>query len=255
MKHHQHLSIEDWHNRYKQQASWSRYVRQYLYKIASPNLGDKILEVGSGTGAVLSLVLEETGGQCFGIDIDLQSILFSANEHPNINHAAADGYHLPFADAGFGITYCHYLLLWITNPLKILNEMTRVTKSGGHVIALAEPDHEARIDYPPPLDELGKQQTKSLMEQGVDPIMGRKLTELFQSAGLKDITTGILGAQWTMSKNQKIDEIEWMMIQSDLADKLNPGILESYRKADTKARQEGERILFIPTFYAVGTVG
>lgn len=254
MKHNQHLTLADWHKRYKQQANWSGDVRRYLFGKAAVKPKDKILEVGSGTGAVLSLLTNEIGGNCFGIDIDLQSILFSANRHSNMNHAAADGHHIPFPDASFSITYCHYLLLWIQNPLEILSEMKRVTKTGGYVIAMAEPDYNARIDFPPPLDELGKKQTKSLVEQGIDPMMGRKLTGLFHKAGLKEITAGILGAQWDMSQNQNIDKNEWMMIQSDLSDDLTLEALEGYRQAEARAREEGERILFIPTFYAAGMV-
>jgi len=248
------LSLQDWHKRYKQQASWSGEVRRYLFKMVNIGPNDKILEVGSGTGAVLSVLSDETEGQLFGIDIDFPSLIFSANRYPNIEHAAADGFHLPFPDDSFSITYCHYLLLWIQDPLGIVSEMVRVTKSGGIVIGLAEPDYQARIDHPQSLDELGKKQTESLVDQGIDPIMGRKLTGLFHKAGLKSITAGILGAQWEMGRSQMVDEQEWMMIQSDLAGRLSTDVLESYRNTETKAREMGERVLFIPTFFAAGIV-
>lgn len=254
MKQNPHLTLEDWHKRYKQQANWSGDLRRYLFGKAAVKPGDKVLEVGSGTGAVLSLLVDEAGGNCVGIDIDLWRLLFSANRYPNLNHAAADGHHIPFSDASFSITYCHYLLLWIQNPLKILSEMKRVTKSGGYLIALAEPDYKSRIDYPPPLDELGEKQTKSLVEQGIDPIMGRKLAGLFHKAGLKEITAGILGAQWDIAESQIIDENEWRMIQSDLVGKVPPDNFETYQNLEVRARETGKRVLFIPTFFAAGIV-
>jgi len=248
------LRLLDWHKRYKQQASWSAEVRRYLFGKTPIGPEDKILEVGSGTGAVLSVLSDETDCQLFGIDIDIPSLLFSVNRHPRIDHAAADGFHLPFPDDRFRITYCHYLLLWIQDPLRILFEMARVTKSGGIVIALAEPDYRARIDYPPPLDELGQKQTDSLVEQGIDPIMGRKLTGLFHQAGLKEITSGILGSQWEMTESQTIDENEWAVIQSDLVGKVPPDNLDTYQKLEVTAFENGNRVLFIPTFFAAGIV-
>ena len=254
MRENPELRLQDWHKRYKQQASWSEEVRQHLFGKVSAGPEDKILEVGSGTGAVLSVLSDETDCQLFGIDIDIPSLLFSVNRHPKIDHAAADGFHLPFPDDCFRITFCHYLLLWVQDPLGILFEMARVTESGGIVIALAEPDYQARIDYPMPLEELGQKQTESLVKQGIDPSMGRKLTELFHQAGLKDITSGILGAQWEMAESQIIDENEWKMIQSDLGGELPPNDLDTYQKIEVRARENGNRVLFIPTFYAAGIV-
>ena len=252
MEQNQPLSVVNWHHRYKQQAGWSGDVRRYLFGKAAISPEDKILEVGSGTGAVISLVSDETDAKCYGIDIDIRSLLFSESRYPKIQLAAADGFHLPFPNNIFSITYCHYLLLWVQDPLKILIEMARVTKSGGYLIALAEPDYEARIDYPLSLEKLGEMQTKSLVEQGMDPSMGRKLVGLFHKAGIQRVTSGILGAQWDQPATREIDETEWIMIQTDTADHLSPEALAIYRKVEVNARRKGTRVLFIPTFYAAG---
>ena len=42
------------------------------------------------------------------------------------------------------------------NPLQALDEMKRVTRPGGHVLILAEPDYTHRIDFPDELEYLGK---------------------------------------------------------------------------------------------------
>ena len=252
--HHQQLNLTDWHKRYKQQASWSEDVRRYLFSKIKIKPEEKILEIGSGTGAVLNILSDETDCQLFGIDIDIFSLLFSTKNHPHILHAAADGYCLPFKKDSFIVTYCHYLLLWIQNPLKILHEMMRVTKPCGYVLALAEPDYQARIDFPQPFEKLGQKQTESLMAQGIDPSLGRKLAGLFHKAGLIKITAGIIGAKWDMDQSQLVDEQEWMMIQSDLSGDLTSELLDKYRHEEVKAREKAERILFIPTFFASGIV-
>jgi len=248
------LGLNLWHQRYSQQAKWSQEIRQYLLEKITLGEGDKILEVGSGTGAVLSLLSEETHAQCFGIDIDFASLAFSAKTDYALHLAAGDAYSLPFSDNNFNLTYCHYLLLWIKHPLEVIAEMARVTQPGGRVIALAEPDYQARIDYPKELAQLGDIQTQSLKAQGADTATGRKLAGLFHDAGLQNITSGIIGAQWDQTASREIDETEWRMIRADTAGRLSPEAFAVYRKAENKARREGKRVLFVPTFYAAGTV-
>ena len=248
----QGLTLEQWHQRYRQQAAWTETIRQHLFAKARPQPGEPILEVGSGTSAVLEQIQQSNGQHLYGIDINRASLLFSKEKSPDFLLTEADGFELPFPNNCFAISFCHYLLLWIENPVHILKEMLRVTRPGGVVIALAEPDHAARIDYPPPLDELGHLQTESLKQQGVNIKMGRKLGEVFNQAGLSNIEIGILGAQWSVNHAGVSDDTEWMTLRSDLADKLPETDIARYEAIDQQAKQAGSRILFIPTFYALG---
>lgn len=209
------------------------------------------MEIGVGTGAVLSLLAEELPLNPFGVDIGRASLDFCVGHHQPFRLVQADGSHLPFTHDKFHITFCHYLLLWVKDPLQILREMQRVTQPGGAVIALAEPDHESRIDFPPPLDSLGEIQTKALAEQGAATALGRRLRALFEHSGLSDVEAGLLGAQWSKAQSHS-EAHEWMTIQSDLKNWLSEDQLAKYQKADQAAYQSGERVLFIPTFYAMG---
>ena len=132
--------------------------------------------------------------------------------------------------------------------------MRRVTKGGGWVLALAEPDYGGRIDYPIRFEEIGKLQTRALIDQGVDPMIGRRLRELFSQAGLIDIRAGVLGGEWMGSQSQEDLDSEWQTIAADLQHELSHEAIEGYRTADAEAWRSGTRILFIPTFYAIGRV-
>jgi len=246
------LSRQVWHQRYVAQAHWTHHIRQHILKKINSVPGERILEIGSGTSAVLTTLLREGYFNLSGIDIDFPSLLFSKTSHDPFHLAQADGMHLPFSAKTFGVTFCHFLLMWVESPSLILEEMRRVTHADGWVVALAEPDHHARIDYPLPLDELGKNQTQALKRQGVDVYMGRKLRSLFYQAGLVDVEVGILGAQWNEQNDQTADQTEWTMIKADLGDQLTTDDLTQYHNLDRQARQTRERILFIPTFYAFG---
>jgi hypothetical protein len=131
--------------------------------------------------------------------------------------------------------------------------MARLLKPGGAILALAEPDYGGRIDYPSELALLGDIQRQSLQAQGADPWIGRKLAALFRQAGLHRIETGVLGGQWTSTPTLNDMQAEWRVLESDI-DQWS-GIqadLKGLKRLDEKAWQEGERVLFVPTFYAIG---
>lgn len=248
------LSLAEWHDRYLQQARWTSEIRQHLFNRGGASPEHEILEVGSGTGAILEKIASAGYPHLTGIDINGKALGFTKSNNRHLKLVQADGYFLPFSAETFNISLCHYLLLWVHNPEQILGEMRRVTCSGGCLMALAEPDHEARIDYPPPLDELGRLQTHALQKQGADTAMGRKIQALFTQAGLIKVETGILGGQWTVQEHSKTDVSEWMTLRADLSQRLPKETLTQYKRADQQARKKGNRILFIPTFYAFGVV-
>ncbi len=44
----------NWHTRYTQQAKWTRDLRAYIFNKIKLNESNRVLEVGCGTGAILS---------------------------------------------------------------------------------------------------------------------------------------------------------------------------------------------------------
>ncbi len=248
------LTLTDWHHRYQEQVSWTNAIRRHLLKIADLENGVRVLEVGSGTGALLEQIHLEDSFDLYGVDINNQALKFSKTLTPDFHLTQADGYFLPFSNNTFSAAICHYLLLWVDDATKILSEMARVTKPGGVVIALAEPDHLARIDFPPPLDDLGRKQTQALEEQGVNIQIGRQLGGLLKGCGLNRIETGILGAQWTQRLDSARNSLEWKALKADLHQTVSEDVLNNYQKIDIKASIVGERVLFIPTFYGLGFV-
>lgn len=244
------MNLSDWHHRFLQQAQWSRSARDFfLTKISLPPRAS-ILEVGCGTGAVLSEFKES--GLLFGIDLDFPSLGYAKNKKQGFHLTSTDGYQLPFPSQSFDLTYCHYLFLWLTHPEKMLKEMQRVTRPGGWVCLFAEPDYAARLDSPAPLDQLGLTQNQSLESQGVQLTIGRKLTSLLSQAGLQEIQSGILGGFWNTDFDEESWLLEWLTIRHDLELLLKPETLSNYQKIDKEAYQQGQRVLFIPTFYAWG---
>ena len=118
----------------------------------------------------------------------------------------------------FDITFCHFLLLWVRDPLQALREMKRVTRPGGSILALAEPDYDHRIDKPDELAPLGRWQAESLQRQGADPGLGGHLAELFLQADIpltrnRQPCTSIPDIRQTPEER----DMEWAVLEADLA--------------------------------------
>ncbi len=248
------LSTGDWHRRFEVQAGWTREVREHIFSSYPVGPDSRLLETGCGTGALIASLVERFPARYAGVDLDGPRLEFARRILPRGAFMRADGRRLPFADGAFDGAFCHFLLLWTADPLSILVEMARVVKPGGFVAALAEPDYSARIDHPAPLAELGRMQRRALKAQGADPELGRKLCGLFAQAGLANVQSGILGARWQNTGAGEEFDSEWEVLESDLSATVSPARVARWKAADLAARQAGRRVLFVPTFYAVGEV-
>jgi ubiquinone/menaquinone biosynthesis C-methylase UbiE len=243
--------VVNWHARFTQQARWTEDIRRYLFKRIRLTTGQRLLEVGCGTGAVLSSL---AGAGCWihGLDID-QDFLHQAQQNTRSTCLVqGDAHHLPYASESFDIAYSHFLLLWVFDPARVLSEMRRVVQPGGWVLAMAEPDYGGRIDYPENLIHLGELQEAALSRQGAETRLGRRLAALFHTAGLQEVETGVLGGQWRAAPSLEDLASEWEVLESDLGDRLTPEELARFRNIDAEAWSLGQRVLFVPTFYAIG---
>lgn len=247
--------MERIHRRTLQQASWTGEVRRQVLDSMGTQARGPWIEIGAGTGAVArELVVRAAGEPLLALDIDLEACRYGAREVPTARWHAADAHHLPLAADSCVAAFFHFVLMWVEDPLATLTDAARVVRRGGSVVALAEPDHAARLDYPDALVSLGALQTRALSAQGADVQLGRRLGRLFSEAGLVEIQVGLLGGEWKTSASREEVDLEWEMLRSDLLGSLSSSELDSYEAVDRRARARGERILFVPTFYAVGRV-
>ena len=264
------MNIQDWHTRYTLQARWTRDLRRYLCGKARLDQAHTVLEVGCGTGAVLASLPECTSAALHGLDIDYPVLQFAKSQTP-ASLTNGDAFQLPYASASFDAVVCHYLLLWLSDPILALQEVRRVLKPDGSLLIFAEPDYGGRIDYPQELSILGEWQSTSLRQQGADPQAGRQLSSWLHAAGFEQIVTGLLGGEWSGEFNQAEFDSEWEIIQHDVRQAFQPAdveqtfslpttngglkvhpTLDELQLIDKNARLSGERVLYVPTFYALG---
>jgi phosphatidylethanolamine/phosphatidyl-N-methylethanolamine N-methyltransferase len=101
--------------------------------------GDRVLEVGVGTGINASLYPRD----CSVTGVDLSdSMLEKARERVarkgirNMRLLEMDAADLKFADGSFDIVYAPYLISVVPDPVAVAREMRRVCRSGGKIIFL-----------------------------------------------------------------------------------------------------------------------
>jgi ubiquinone/menaquinone biosynthesis C-methylase UbiE len=188
-----HLTVEEWHAQFTRQARWTRAIRTQLYRRVNLLRAERVLDVGCGTGVITEEMAARCKGQVIGVDVDPAMVEF-AQEGSRAEYLGGDAHQLDFPDGHFDVVACHFLLMWVSNPILVVREMARVTKLGGAVLACAEPDYGGRIDYPQELP-LARWQAEALRREGADPFMGRKLPALFTEAALS-ANVGVVPSLW-----------------------------------------------------------
>jgi phosphatidylethanolamine/phosphatidyl-N-methylethanolamine N-methyltransferase len=101
--------------------------------------GERVLEVGVGTGINLSLYPKQA--TVTGIDFS-SSMLEKARERAarkglrSMRLLQMDAADLKFADDSFDVVYAPYLISVVPDPVKVAQEMRRVCRPGGRIVFL-----------------------------------------------------------------------------------------------------------------------
>jgi len=249
----------NWHERYLHQAAWTLELRRYLFEKCNWAGARRVLEVGCGTGAVLrdpagARHQPHSTPELFGLDIAAGALYECRKHAPDARLTQGDVLALPYSQEAFDITYCHFLLLWIEQPMQALHEMKRVTVRSGYVLALAEPDYRARIDGPAELAWLGQLQNEALERQGASLSRGSELADLFKRAGIRILETGQITPAARDALTVEAWESEWDVLAADVAGMVKPFEMQRMRALDRQAWLHGERVLSVPTYFAWGQV-
>jgi ubiquinone/menaquinone biosynthesis C-methylase UbiE len=166
-------------------------LRQQTCALLDVREGQRLLDVGCGTGEVVRALAQRVGstGRAVGVDIS-ETMIGEARRRaqgasPPSEYRLGDVYHLDFVDNEFDGCRAERVFIHLDDPLRALMEMCRVTRPGGHIV-IAEPDLEARM-----VDSPDRGLTRRLLNYICDQVrngwIARQLPRLFKRAGLADI--------------------------------------------------------------------
>ena len=205
---------------------WITDARQYWWNndyldliLKRNNLKEitSLADVGCGKGYMTFKLLPMLNNlkTCYGIDMEEKHIESSrniANSIPNINFNfnVGNAETLKLDDSCVDLSVCQTLLLHVTDPLKVINEMKRITKTGGTIMAIETNNsinslvansiigntNTAHIDN---IElTLNKLKYDLTIQKGIYNLgegylsIGDYIPKLFFEAGLKDISVSIV---------------------------------------------------------------
>src|SRR6266478_3183031 len=117
---------------------WSRQLSPRFVEFAGISDGERILDVGCGTGSLTRVLLESADVKTI-VGMDLADVyLESARQtirDPRVDFKTGDATSLPFADKSFDRAFAMLVLHFVPDAKKAVGEMRRVVRSGGVVAA------------------------------------------------------------------------------------------------------------------------
>ncbi len=217
---------------------------------------EHILDVGCGSGIVTRELALLTRGFVTGIDNSSDMIRVAKKLLENVSNVhlqVCDGEKLPFQNDHFDVTTCNLVLMWSHHPQRIIEEMARVTKHGGIVLATLEPDYGGKLHYPENQKVDPIFAGKAIRDKGGDPHIGRKLRCLFVKAGL-ETEVGIGNNRIWSCEEDKAYYLHARDFYVKALQKagLNQKEIDEWEFSYLQSLDEGIQLNFFPQFYAIG---
>lgn len=158
-----------------------------------PNL--RVLDAGCGSGAVTRkisrLVYPET---VVGMDIDPIFIEQAGKDAvnrgiENIQFDLGNIDSMDYEEESFDLSYCRLVLMHVSDPVRSVKEMRRVTRSGGYV-AVSDVEDDLMTAYPdtPISWDVWKKYGEYVARKGMDRHIGRQLYSILTRAGLESVS-------------------------------------------------------------------
>ena len=109
--------------------------------------GDKVLDVGCGSGEFTRYIALNPDSTFIGINREPQLIEYACNQkNSNTSYILADALHLPFPDNYFDLVVSHTFFTSVSDPAHAMKEMRRVCKDNGRIISIT-PDSFVHMPY------------------------------------------------------------------------------------------------------------
>jgi SAM-dependent methyltransferase len=160
--------------------------------LLDPHEGDRVLDVGCGTGDDLRMIAQILGsnGQAIGIDASETMITEARSRHAGsefpLTFVTGQAEDLPFADASFDACLAIRTFQHLTDPQRALMEMIRVMRTGGRLVTI-DPDHDTAV-----IDGPDRSLVRSFLNFRADTIrnggIAHRMPALFKAHGLLDVS-------------------------------------------------------------------
>lgn len=202
--------------RYRMLATRAREQESDLWDLAGLRPGARVVDVGCGPGAVLTLLAEAVapGGRVVGVDADPEAV---ATARAGLDAAGVAGAEVRRARAEatglaagtFDVAVLRHVLAHNGGGEQaIVDHLARLVRPRGHVYLLDVDAVSATVaPVPPDADDLVERYRRWHADQGNDLRVGRRLAALARAAGLEvlefrgwfeigSVPPGVRGPAW-----------------------------------------------------------
>jgi arsenite methyltransferase len=188
------LDSEELANTYERVSTRQLNHGKVLVSALAPQPGERVLDVGCGTGRLGDYVasLVSPDGEVFGVDPLPLRIDIAARKNPRFQASVGRAEDLSrFGDHSFDVVYLNSVFHWIEDKSSVLAEVQRVLKPGGRFgvnsADASRPHQSAALVRDAALDE-GLSNAKVASALGTNYRIDKDdLAELLRTAGFVDI--------------------------------------------------------------------
>ena len=172
--------------------SYGRFMGRYseplgveFVRLAGPQPGQRVLDVGSGPGALTALLVERLGPAAVcAIDPSEPFVAAARERLTGVDVRQGSAESLPWADATFDQALAQLVVHFMDDPVTALREMARVTRPGGLVAASVWDYAGARSPLSVFWSAVAELDPDHPGEAGLAGARPGHLAELFAAAGL-----------------------------------------------------------------------
>ncbi|MFC6905626.1 methyltransferase domain-containing protein [Halalkalicoccus tibetensis] len=164
---------------------WNEQMRGQALSMLDIEEGDRVLDVGCGTGFATEGLLGQTS-DVHGLDQSphqLEKAWAKLGKHDPVKFYLGDAERLPFADDSFDVVWSSGSIEYWPEPVEALREIRRVTKPGGEVLVVGP-------NYP----------KTGIMQTVADSIMlfydAEEADRMFAEAGYEDVEHRLMGPSY-----------------------------------------------------------
>ena len=169
---------------------WSRRLAPLLIRFGGLSDGDRVLDVGCGTGSLIFTLPQLAGiAAATGIDIGEAYVAYgrSRNTDSRLGFEQADACALPFADNCFDRAFSLLVLQFVPDPARAVAEMRRVVRPGG-TVAAAVWDDFGGLPHVRMLFDIASVLDRSVKRPYFRPLSAPdEMASLWRAAGLIDV--------------------------------------------------------------------
>ena len=180
--------------------AYDRFMGRYsvplapqLANFAMITVGQRVLDVGCGPGALTAELVRQLGPDAVAaVDPSEPFVAAAQQRHPGVSVQRAAAEQLPFGDQAFDAALAQLVVHFMADPVRGLREMARVTRKDG-VVAACVWDHAGGQGPLSVFWEAARELDRDVDDES--QLAGAReghLAQLFRAAGLHGVEEGVL---------------------------------------------------------------